>query len=70
MSQTMTDLAPKFGGLVEFYRSPARKNWTPTGVNVPDYGKMAQVWWQNVSNAIAGSVTPTRRAISRIVPAS
>ncbi|WP_428377137.1 ABC transporter substrate-binding protein [Lichenicoccus sp.] len=58
MSQALTDLAPRLGGLVEFYRSPARKNWTPTGVNVPDYGKMAQVWWQNVSNAIAGSVTP------------
>ncbi len=57
-SQAMTDLAPKLGGLVEFYRSPARKQWTPTGVNVPDYGKMAQVWWQNVSNAIAGTVTP------------
>ena len=57
-SQAMTDYAPKLGGLVEFYRSPARKQWTPTGVNVPDYGKMAQVWWQNVSNAIAGTVTP------------
>ncbi len=57
-SQAMTDVAPKLGGLVEFYRSPARKQWTPTGVNVPDYGKMAQVWWQNVSNAIAGAVTP------------
>ena len=54
----LTTLAPKVGGLVEFYRSPARKQWTPTGVNVPDYGKMAQVWWQNVSNAISGSVTP------------
>ena len=31
----MTALAPKVGGLVEFYRSPARKLWTPTGVNVP-----------------------------------
>ncbi len=58
MSDAMTQMAPKLGGLVEFYRSPARKNWTPTGVNVPDYGKMAQVWWQNVSNAIAGNVTP------------
>ena len=47
----MTDLAPKVGGLVEFYRSPARKLWTPTGVNVPEYGKLAQVWWQNVSKA-------------------
>ncbi len=56
--QAMTDLAPKVGGLVEFYRSPARKQWTPTGVNVPDYGKMAQVWWQNVSNAVSGAVTP------------
>ena len=57
-SQALTDLAPKVGGLVEFYRSPARKEWTPTGVNVPDYGKMAQVWWQNISNAISGSATP------------
>ncbi len=56
--QALTDMAPKVGGLVEFYRSPARKQWTPTGVNVPDYGKMAQVWWQNVSNAISGAVTP------------
>lgn len=54
----MTELAPKVGGLVEFYRSPARKQWTPTGVNVPDYGKMAQVWWQNIANAISGQVTP------------
>ena len=43
---------------MEFYRSPARKQWTPTGVNVPDYGKMAQVWWQNVSNAVSGQATP------------
>ena len=56
--QAMTDAAPKLGGLVEFYRSPARKQWTPTGVNVPDYGKMAQVWWQNISNAISGAATP------------
>ena len=54
----MTDLAPKVGGLVEFYRSPARKQWTPTGVNVPDYAKMSQVWWQNIANAISGQVTP------------
>jgi ABC-type glycerol-3-phosphate transport system substrate-binding protein len=28
-SQAMTDMAPKLGGLVEFYRSPARVAWTP-----------------------------------------
>jgi ABC-type glycerol-3-phosphate transport system substrate-binding protein len=49
--------APKAGGLVEFYRSPARVLWTPTGVNVPDYGRLAQVWWQNVSKAISGEAT-------------
>ncbi len=54
----ITELAPKVGGLVEFYRSPARKLWTPTGVNVPDYGKMAQVWWQNIANAASGQITP------------
>ena len=53
----MTDLAPKVGGWVEFYRSPARKLWTPTGVNVPEYGKLAQVWWQNVSKGISGEAT-------------
>jgi len=57
-SDAMTELAPKVGGLVEFYRSPARKLWTPTGVNVPDYGRLAQVWWQNVSKAISGEATP------------
>ena len=58
MSEAASRIAPKLGGLVEFYRSPAVKEWTPTGVNVPDYGKMAQVWWQNVSNAISGQKTP------------
>jgi len=58
MSQTMTDLAPKVGGLVEFYRSPARKAWTPTGINVPDYPKLAQLFWQNVALAVSGEKTP------------
>jgi glycerol transport system substrate-binding protein len=57
-SQAMTDAAPKLGGLVEFYRSPARVAWTPTGTNVPDYPKLAQLWWQNVAPAITGEVTP------------
>ncbi len=57
-ADAMTELAPKVGGLVEFYRSPARKLWTPTGVNVADYPRMAQVWWQNVSKAISGEATP------------
>jgi glycerol transport system substrate-binding protein len=57
-SQAITDLAPKWGGMVEFYRSPARVAWTPTGNNVPDYPKMAQLWWKNVSTAISAEKTP------------
>jgi glycerol transport system substrate-binding protein len=57
-SQAFTDRAPKLGGLVEFYRSPARVAWTPSGTNVPDYPKLAQLWWQNIGEAVAGSVTP------------
>ncbi len=56
-SDAMTELAPKLGGLVEFYRSPAREAWTPTGTNVPDYPKLAQLWWQNIGEAVAGEVT-------------
>jgi glycerol transport system substrate-binding protein len=56
--ESFTERAPKLGGLVEFYRSPARVAWTPTGTNVPDYPKLAQLWWQNIREAISGEVTP------------
>ena len=48
----------KYGGLIEFYRSPARVAWTPTGNNVPDYPKLAQLWWKNVAVAVTGEKTP------------
>ncbi|MCG8421587.1 MAG: ABC transporter substrate-binding protein [Proteobacteria bacterium] len=57
-SEHVTKAAARFGGLIEFYRSPARKQWTPTGTNVPDYPKLAQLWWQNVSQAVTGEMTP------------
>jgi glycerol transport system substrate-binding protein len=57
-SQEMTEAAPKLGGLVEFYRSPARKQWTPTGNNVPDYPKLASLWWENIGDASSGTKTP------------
>ncbi|MEM8497678.1 MAG: ABC transporter substrate-binding protein [Pseudomonadota bacterium] len=53
-SDAMTAAAPGLGGLVEFYRSPARKEWTPTGTNVPDYPKLAQLWWQYIAEAVSG----------------
>ena len=59
-SDAMTDLAPKLGGLVEFYRSPARVQWSPTGTNVPDYPKLAQLWWQYIAQAASGEATPQK----------
>jgi glycerol transport system substrate-binding protein len=53
-----TKNAAKYGGLIEFYRSPARVAWTPTGTNVPDYPKLAQLWWKNVAPAVTGEKTP------------
>jgi glycerol transport system substrate-binding protein len=54
---SFTERAPKLGGLVEFYRSPARASWSPTGTNIPDYPKLAQLWWQNIGDATAGAKT-------------
>jgi glycerol transport system substrate-binding protein len=56
--KSFTDRAPQLGGLIEFYRSPARVQWTPTGTNVPDYPKLAQLWWQNIGDASSGAKTP------------
>jgi glycerol transport system substrate-binding protein len=53
-----TKNAARYGGLIEFYRSPARVAWTPTGGNVPDYPKLAQLWWKNVATAVTGEKTP------------
>ena len=53
-----TERAPRLGGLVEFYRSPARVQWSPTGTNIPDYPKLAQLWWQNIGDAMSGAKTP------------
>jgi len=54
----MTEAAPRLGGLVDFYRSPARTAWTPTGLNVPDYPTLAQLWWTRIGRAVTGRGTP------------
>jgi glycerol transport system substrate-binding protein len=56
-SDHFTDRADKLGGLIEFYRSPARVAWSPTGTNVPDYPRLAQLWWQNIGDAMSGQKT-------------
>ncbi len=63
--ESFTERAPKLGGLVEFYRSPDRVNWSPTGVNVPDYPKLAQLWWQNIGDVNSGTFTP-QQAMDRL----
>ena len=62
---SFTERAPKLGGLVEFYRSPDRVLWTPTGVNVPDYPKLAQLWWQHIGDVNSGAFTP-QQAMDRL----
>lgn len=56
-SKHMTKLAPKLGGLVEFYRSNARNLWTPTGTNVPDYPLLSQAWWKTVPKVVNHNLT-------------
>jgi glycerol transport system substrate-binding protein len=56
-SDEMTELAPKLGGLVEFYRSPNESMWTPSGTNVPDYPRLAPLWWQNLAPAVSGEIS-------------
>jgi glycerol transport system substrate-binding protein len=55
-SDYFTENADRYGGLIEFYRSPARVQWTPTGTNVPDYPRLAQLWWENIAPAAAGEI--------------
>jgi glycerol transport system substrate-binding protein len=63
--QSFSERASKLGGLVEFYRSPDRVLWTPTGINVPDYPKLAQLWWQNIGDVNSGVFTP-QQAMDRL----
>jgi glycerol transport system substrate-binding protein len=62
---SFTERAPKLGGLVEFYRSPDRVMWSPTGINVPDYPKLAQIWWQQIGDVNSGAFTP-QQAMDRL----
>ncbi len=65
--ESFTERAAELGGLVEFYRSPARVQWTPTGTNVPDYPRLAQLWWQNIGDAASGAKTPQEAMTSLAV---
>ncbi len=63
--ESFSERASKLGGLVEFYRSPDRVRWSPTGINVPDYPKLAQIWWQQIGDVNSGAFTP-QEAMDRL----
>ncbi len=63
--ESFTERAPNLGGLVEFYRSKDRVRWSPTGINVPDYPKLAQLWWQQIGDVTSGAFTP-QQAMDRL----
>ena len=63
--ESFTERSAKLGGLVEFYRSPDRTAWSPTGINVPDYPKLAQLWWQQIGDVNSGAFTP-QEAMDRL----
>ncbi len=63
--KSFTERAGDLGGLVEFYRSNNRNIWSPTGVNVPDYPKLAQIWWQQIGDVNSGAFTP-QQAMDRL----
>ncbi|MCB9949225.1 MAG: carbohydrate ABC transporter substrate-binding protein [Rhodospirillaceae bacterium] len=62
---SFSERAPRLGGMIEFYRSPDRVLWTPTGINVPDYPKLAQLWWQNIGDVNSGAFT-AQEALDRL----
>jgi glycerol transport system substrate-binding protein len=39
--------------------------WTPTGINVPDYPKLAQLFWENIGDVNSGAFTP-QEAMDRL----
>ncbi|BCS97109.1 ABC transporter substrate-binding protein [Desulfoluna limicola] len=54
----LTTHAYKWGGIIEFYRSPEEKKWTDSGPNVPHYPALSGLWWTNIAKAIGGKFTP------------
>jgi len=59
-SEKMSQVAHKYGGLIEFYRSSARVAWTPTGTNVPSYPALSDLWWKNIALAANDKLSPQK----------
>jgi glycerol transport system substrate-binding protein len=57
-SPYLTEHSHRWGGIIEFYRSPQEKLWTDSGLNVPHYPALSGLWWSNIAKAVLGEVTP------------
>ena len=59
-SEAFGQRSEELGGLVEFYRSPARERWTPTGINIPDYPALFPKWSEWIAKAASGELSPQK----------
>ncbi len=64
-SPQLTEVSHRYGGLIEFYRSSARNYWTPTGINVPDYPGLSDLWWKNIGSVVTGQIS-SEQAVNQI----
>ncbi|OVE71911.1 ABC transporter substrate-binding protein, partial [bacterium B13(2017)] len=48
----LTKNSYKWGGLIEFYRSPEETKWTDSGPNVPHYPALSGIWWSTIARAL------------------
>ncbi len=54
----LTENSSKWGGLIEFYRSPEEKKWTDSGPNVPHYPALSGIWWSTLARSLTGELRP------------
>jgi glycerol transport system substrate-binding protein len=57
-SPYLRDMYDDFGGLLNFYNSSIENKWTDSGLNVPHYPLLSQLWWRNIADAISGEASP------------
>ncbi len=57
-SDFVTRDAERYGGLIEFLRSPMIRLFTDSGPNVPHYPRLSALWWRHVQSAASGDTSP------------
>ncbi|MCB1415055.1 MAG: carbohydrate ABC transporter substrate-binding protein [Nitratireductor sp.] len=62
---SFSERAENLGGRRVIKKKTDRVRWSPTGINVPDYPKLAQIWWQQIGDVNSGAFTP-QEAMDRL----